>query len=84
MLYEFELGYIAMEATNNICHAKDEGAVDLIKVTRWLKKFCSNCKNFDDHAQISGTAGIVNIYTKLNKNSFSLLATLLVIMRCMV
>ena len=28
MLYEFELGYDAVEATKNICLAKGKGAVD--------------------------------------------------------
>ena len=28
MLYEFELGHIAMEATKNVCCAKSEGAID--------------------------------------------------------
>ena len=32
---------------NNICYAKDEGAVDHSTVNRWFKKFRPNCKNID-------------------------------------
>ena len=38
-----------MEATWNISCEKDEGTVDNSTVTRWFKKFCSGCKNLDDH-----------------------------------
>ena len=34
MIYKFELGHKAMEATKNVCCAKDEGAVDHSTVTR--------------------------------------------------
>ena len=34
MLYEFELGYNAVEATRHICCANDEGTVDHSQVTR--------------------------------------------------
>ena len=30
---------------------KDEGAVDLSRVTRWLKKICSDYKNLSDHVK---------------------------------
>ena len=46
MLYKFELGHNAMEATKNIC-VKGEDAVDHT-VTKWFKKFCSGCKNLND------------------------------------
>ena len=45
MLYGFELGRSAVEATKNICYAKDKGTV--------IKWFCSDCKNLDDLA-VSG------------------------------
>ena len=51
MLYESELGNNAAEATKTICCAKGEGAVDDSTVTRWLKKFCSGCKNLDDQTR---------------------------------
>ena len=34
MLYAFELGHNAIDATKNICCAKDEGTVDHNLVTR--------------------------------------------------
>ena len=34
MLYKFELGHNAMEATKNICYVKSEGAVDHSLETR--------------------------------------------------
>ena len=47
MLYELELGHNAAEATKNICCVKDEDAADQSTVTRWLKKFGSDCKDLD-------------------------------------
>ena len=41
MIYEFK--YKTVEATKNICYAKDEDAV-----ARWFKKFYSGCKNLND------------------------------------
>ena len=35
MIYEFELGHNATEATKNICCAKGDGAVDHSIETRW-------------------------------------------------
>ena len=52
MLYEFELGYNASEVTKNICCPKDEGLVDHSKVTRWLKKYHSSCKNLTELARL--------------------------------
>ena len=52
MLNEFKLDHNAMEATKNICFAKDDGATDYCMVTRWFKRFCSKYKNFDDQARI--------------------------------
>ena len=47
MLYEFVL-----ETTKNICCVKVESAVDSSTITRWLKKFCLNCKNIDNQARL--------------------------------
>ena len=38
MLYEFELGNNALEATKNICGMKGEGTIDHSTINRWLKK----------------------------------------------
>ena len=38
-IYEFKLGYNAMEATKNISYVKGEIVVDYSKVNRWFKKF---------------------------------------------
>ena len=53
LLYKFELGHKATEATKNICCAKDEGTVGHSMVTRWFKKFCFRCQNLDDQARSS-------------------------------
>ena len=53
MLSEFELGHKVAEAAKNICFAKGVGAIDHRTVTRWLKKFLSGFKNFNDHARSS-------------------------------
>ena len=45
--YKFKLVHNAAEATKNIC-VKSEDTVDHVTVTKWLKKFCSVCKKFDD------------------------------------
>ena len=58
MFYKFELGYNSTEATRNNCFEKDEGPVDHRTVTRWLKKFRSDWKNFDDQTR-SGTGKII-------------------------
>ena len=51
MIYEFELDHDAVEATENICCAKDEGSVDHNTINRWLKKFHSGHKNLDNQAR---------------------------------
>ena len=51
MLYEFDLGCNSAEVTKRICDAKGEGAIDLSTVTRWFKKFHSDCKNFDNQTR---------------------------------
>ena len=48
MLYEFKLGDNIAEATKNICFSKGKNQRT---VSRWLKKFCSGCKNFEDPAR---------------------------------
>ena len=40
----------AVKEAKNICCVKDEGAVDLITVSRWFKKFYSGCKNLNKQA----------------------------------
>ena len=51
ILYKFKLGHNAAEATKNICCVKNEGAaVDQSIVSR-QKKFCSDCKYFNDQAR---------------------------------
>ncbi len=39
MPYNFKLGNQNVEATNDICSAKGEGAVDHSRITRLLKRF---------------------------------------------
>ena len=51
MLYAFELGHNATEATKNICCTKSEGTVDHNTVTRWLKKNCLFYENLDNQAK---------------------------------
>ena len=40
-----------METILNICCVKGEGAVDHSTVTKWLKKFHTGCKKFDNQAR---------------------------------
>ena len=47
MLYEFELGHNAMEATKNMCCAKGESTV-----TRWFMKFWSDFKNYNNQIDL--------------------------------
>ena len=54
MVYEIKLGHNIVETTKNICCAKGEGAVDHSIVSRWFKKFCSDCKNLNNQTK-SGT-----------------------------
>ena len=51
VLYEFELGHKAVEATKNICCAKDDDAVDHYTVTRWVKKYRSGWNYLDNHVR---------------------------------
>ena len=44
MLYKFEPNHNIMEVTKNICV---NGEDDHRTVTRWFKKFCSDCKNLN-------------------------------------
>ena len=50
MLYNFKLSHDTTEATKNICWTKGKDTVDHGTVTRWMKKFCSGCKNLDNQA----------------------------------
>ena len=40
-----------LETTKEICWPKGEGIIDQSSVTRWFKKFCSDCKNLDNQAR---------------------------------
>ena len=63
MLYDFELGHNAVEATKNICCVKGEGALDCSTEIRWFKKLLSGCKNLDDRAR-TGRPNIVDSETE--------------------
>ena len=52
MLYKFKLGHNILEATKNICCAKDEGTVDCDTVIRLFKKFRMDWKNLDNKARL--------------------------------
>ena len=52
MIYKFELGHNAVEATNILCWTKSEVAVDHNIVIRCLKKFYSCCTNLNDQAYL--------------------------------
>ena len=45
--YKFEVGHNTVGAIKSIYFAKGEGTVDHSTVTRWMKKFHSDCKNLD-------------------------------------
>ena len=47
----WDLGFYKFK---NICK-KDEDVVDHSRVTRWVKKFCSGCKNLDNQAWLDWT-----------------------------
>ena len=40
-----------METTKIFCFVKDDGAVGHNRVTKWFKKFHSDCKNLYDQAR---------------------------------
>ena len=50
-LHVFKVGLNTAELTKNICFVKYEGKIDLSSVIRWLKKFCSVCKNPNDQGR---------------------------------
>ena len=50
MLYDFQLGHYAAEATKNICFIKGEVSVGHSTVTRLFKKFRTSRKKVDDQA----------------------------------
>ena len=68
MLYKFKLSPNAIEAVKNIYFVKGEGAVDRSTVTRCFKKFCLDCKKFDDQASLGRplTSKIVNSVVMLS------------------
>ena len=48
MLYKYEVGWDAAEATKSICCTKCKGSVDQSKVTKYFKKFSLGYQNFND------------------------------------
>ena len=50
MFYKYKLGHNTVKATESIHCTKGEVAVYHSTVIKWLKKFCSGCKNLDDPA----------------------------------
>ena len=51
MLYKFKLDHNIKKTIKNICCAKGKGVIDYSTVTRWVKKFCSGCKNLDNQTR---------------------------------
>ena len=51
MVYEFKLDHNILEASKSICCVQGESTVDHSTVTRWFKKFRSDCKNLNDQAR---------------------------------
>ena len=64
MLYKSEVSHNAAEATQKICCAKDEGAVDHCTVTRWSEKFCSDYKNLDNYSKLGLKPKILRLCSK--------------------
>ena len=52
MLYKFKLCYNVVKVTKDICCANGEAAVDHSTISRWFKKFLSNCKNLNDQPRL--------------------------------
>ena len=70
MLFKFELGHNAKEATKNICYAKGEGTADQSTVNREFKKFHSVCQILDDQVR-SGRSKTMDSKTMLKANPVS-------------
>ena len=51
MVYEFELGCNAEEATKNIGYVKGESTIDHSTLTRWCIKICLDRKNLNNQAK---------------------------------
>ena len=78
VLYKFELGHNAAEATKKICHVKGESTVDHSTVTRWLKKLCLDGKNFNQaRTGRSKTRGLVTFTTLAKPSRFAELCNML-------
>ena len=83
MLYKWECGYNAMEATKKNCCAKDVGAVDCSTENRWFKKFCFGSKNLNNQTSL-GRSKTVNSETAPRQQQFQQIALELYISRsCM-
>ena len=70
--YEFEQDHNAADATKNISSEEDKGVVDYSTVTRWFKKFRSECKYFDDQAKSckSKTQAVIQALTVSNTRRY--------------
>ena len=51
MHYKFKMGFNTVKATKDICYTKDEDRVDQSTVSRWFKKFCTDCMKLNDQAR---------------------------------
>ena len=51
MIYGFQPGHNAMETIKNICCVKVEGPVNHTTLTKWSKKFHSDCNNLNDQTR---------------------------------
>ena len=60
LLYEFQLGHTASEATRNICHAIGNGSMSNATACRWFERFRNNDYSLDDE-QRSGRPKEINL-----------------------
>lgn len=60
LLYEFQLGRNASEATRNICQAKGDGSMSYATACRWFKRFRNNNFSLDDEPR-SGRPTEINL-----------------------
>lgn len=51
ILYEYQLGHSAAEATRNICNAIGQGTVSTTTVYRWFERFDKNDNSLEDEAR---------------------------------
>ena len=60
LLYEYQLGHIAREATRNICQAIGEGSMSPTTAWRWFERFRNNDFSLEDE-QKSGRPTEINL-----------------------